>query len=217
MAFFEFGVGSLLSPLIRVIEGIWSKLKGRKGQLSASDIVQIRMKRKQEFEGQIRKRNQDGLRKDVIIRDVSRLDEYPDSKEISKGISPWFRVGLVGTYHAGIQLVLDWRSIVCSPSGKYIYKDPKNDDEESIRAALVGYVPYEYIEAADWNGDEYYGFPIIYCHFDTKRKEPYERLVFCERKTMDHPEGEIELYSEIIDMDEIHCPKKKAFTKLWKF
>jgi len=49
---------------------------------------------------------------------------------------------------------------------------------------LVGYVPFENIESADWYGDEYYGFPPLYCYF-CHRKEPYEKLAFCEKRDLD--------------------------------
>jgi hypothetical protein len=58
---------------------------------------------------------------------------------------------------------------------------------------LVGYVPFENIESVDWHGDEYYGFPHLYCYFDARRKEPYEKLAFCEKKEMNG----IPFYTEV--------------------
>ena len=47
-----------------------------------------------------------GLRQDVIVRDADRVDVYPDTDPGEKGISAWFRVGLIDTYERGICLGL---------------------------------------------------------------------------------------------------------------
>ena len=71
---------------------------------------------------------------------------------------------------------------------------------------LIGYVPYENIEAINWDGDEYYVNPHLYCYFDTKRREPYEKLVFCEKREI----NEIPYYSEV----SLHEPVRRRSKKL---
>jgi hypothetical protein len=39
---------------------------------------------------------------DLIIRDINRMDNYPDSDEKRNKIPSWFKGGLMGTYHKGI-------------------------------------------------------------------------------------------------------------------
>lgn len=206
MAFFEVTAGSLIGTVYQIWKEAVAYLRGRRGKLTRSDIVQASAKWKPQFTHQIAETKQRKLRQDVIIRDVGRLDAYPKFNETEKGISPWFRVGLVGTYHGGIQLSLGWHDLVPSAIGGYRRKGHAGETEPlpSIRAALIGFVPYEQIEHVDWEGDEFYSHPIIFCHFDAARKEPYKRLAYCERKTMDHPGGEIDWYSEIEDADRIH-------------
>jgi hypothetical protein len=80
-------------------------------KLSAAEIVELRKKWKGEFEPRIWEWHQKKLREDVIIRDMKRFDSYPDLDEKAKGISPWFRAGLVGTYHRGIQVGLSWDTL----------------------------------------------------------------------------------------------------------
>lgn len=168
----------------------------------------MRMKWKPEFEEHIRQRQRDKLRSDVIVRDVRRLDEYPKTDDNEKGISPWFRVGLADTYQAGVQLHLGWHNIVRGHLGSWRLS-VKGDEEQRMKVALIGYVPYEQIEGVDWEGDEYYGFPVLYCHFENKKDGPYERLAFCERRIMEHPNGDIEYYSEIADAKEVIRFSKK--------
>ena len=123
------------------------------------------------------------LRKDVIIRHVNRLDSYPEARE-SKGISPWFKVGLLDTYHAGIKVGLGWEGLVESPSGLR-KPDYKKGEQGSLTVMLMGEIPYDFIETMNADGDEYYYLPHIYCHFANKG-EPYERLYYAEKVDMDH-------------------------------
>jgi len=201
---FEYG---LLSLVYRIIGDVWSAIRGKQRRLSTHEIVQLRQKWKNEFETQLLERRQAGLRSDVIVRDMRRLDNYPNTGDKGKGISPWFRVGLMGTYHKGIQVGLRWGTLTMDQErNKWRYTDYQKGEKGDIKVILIGYVPYENIEAVDWDGDEFYGFPHIYCYFSTKRKEPYERLAFCEEKRL----NDFPFYSEVADYDAVHKMRKRA-------
>ena len=47
--------------------------------------------------------------------------------------------------------------------------------------------------------------PHIYCHFDTNRKEPYEKLAFCEKREL----NEISFYTEICLYDPVRKLSKR--------
>lgn len=113
---------------------------------------------------------------DVIVHDVDRLDTYPDTSD-EKGISSWFRVGLMGTYHRGVLLGLEWASLE-EQDGKWI-KVRTGSSENTVKVMLLGEVRYEAIESVNFDGDDYYNKPHIYCHFD-HNGEPYERLYYGE-------------------------------------
>jgi hypothetical protein len=212
MPFFELSLGSLVGTITRAGEAAWNRLRGRKGQLTPSDVVKSRAKWKPEFSHEIAQRRNKRLRFDVIVRDVARLDGYPKIDKTAKGISPWFRVGLVDTYSEGIRLVLGWYELVPSAVGGYRRKGYKGESEElpSFDAALIGFVPYEQIVHVDWDGDEYYGFPVIYCHFDASRRTPYRRRAYCICRTLEHSNGDQELWHEIADADEVHKSSRNA-------
>lgn len=123
------------------------------------------------------------LRKDVVIRHVNRLDSYPNSVE-QPGISPWFKAGLLNTYHAGIKVGLGWEDLIESPNG-FRKPDYKKDERGTITAMLTGEIPYDFIETMNVDGDEYYYLPHIFCHF-ANRGEPYERLYYAEKVDMGH-------------------------------
>jgi len=138
------------------------------------------------------------------MRDVGRVDKYP-SVDSEKGISPWFRVGLVDTYHRGIQVVLSWETLCWDEATKqWKYTDHKANQTPDITAALVGQIRYENIASVNWDGDEYYGFPHIYCHFVEKKGQPYERVVFCERVETERGE----FYRELADFDDVKTPRR---------
>lgn len=94
----------LLAPgfLYSLGKDVWAKFFSRRRKRSASEVVELRKKWKAEFEARIWDRHKNKLRRDVIIRDMKRIDNYPDLADKPKGISPWFRAGLVGTYSVPI-------------------------------------------------------------------------------------------------------------------
>src|SRR5579863_3175001 len=84
------------------------RFRGASRRLSPAQVIELRSKWKPQFERHIWENFKRELRTDVIIRNMKRLDEYPNLDENDKGVSPWFRLGLVGTYHRGIMLSHGW-------------------------------------------------------------------------------------------------------------
>lgn len=168
--------------------------RDRRRKPSSSEIVAKRQKWKPVFEEQIRDRQRNGLRLDAIVRDMKRVDNYPDAKE-GKGISSWFRVGLVGTYYRGIYLGLEWTTLTRDKDGVHWRQtDYQSGEQGDVRVALLGSVPYEFIDNVDWDGDEFYQFPHIYCFF-RHNGEPYEHLGYY---TEDKNPGGFPYYTEVV-------------------
>lgn len=69
------------------------------------ELVKHTEKLRQQFKNEIYRCRAENLRKDVIIRHVNRMDSYPNADESKKGISPWFKVALLDTYHKGILVI----------------------------------------------------------------------------------------------------------------
>jgi len=73
------------------------------------------------------------------------------------------------------------------------------DEQGDITVLLVGEIPYDSIVEVNWEGDEYYSFPHIYCHFN-HNDEPYERLFYCEKIDMGHGHTyykEVAIYNDV--------------------
>ena len=120
------------------------------------------------------------LRGDVIIKDVTRQTEYPYEGHLEKGISAWFRLGLVETYHRGIVVAHHYGCLKKEADG-YRFRDWVNDEEGDIKVLQVSNIPFDVIASVNLEGDEFYGYPHIVCHFDFAG-EPYEETWYAEER-----------------------------------
>jgi hypothetical protein len=182
---FEWGV--LVGPALRLAGWITNRFK----KPDPVQILQRREKWKREFEEHLPKPNKFGVRCDAIIRDIDRMDLYPNIDEKGKGISPWFKVEIKGLYERGVEAFISMPQCVKRlPTGEWTFCD--YEDPEKVTAYPVGRIPFDLIEHVDWSGDQYYYDPHIYCRF--KRGQPYEKIVFYrkwskEDEFMDEIEG----------------------------
>ena len=131
---------------------------------------------------------------------------YPDLDENEKGISPWFRLDLVGTYHRGILVAHGWGTLT-KDGDAWRYTDYKAGERGDLKVLLISSIPYENIEQVDWDGDEYYGYPHIYCWFNNK-KVPYERTAIYE-KHEPIVEGALPWFKEIADVEDVRRRSRK--------
>jgi hypothetical protein len=156
------------------------------------------------FEEHIAEHKAKKLRKDVILRHVNRLDSYPNA-EPGPGISPWFKVGLIDTYHMGIKVGLGWHGLV-ECEGGLRKANCKSEEKGEVTAMLTGEIPYDYIETMNPSGDEYHYLPHIYCHF-ANRGEPYARLFYTHEVDMGHGHS---YWKEIATYEEVKENSKKT-------
>lgn len=173
------GVVFATTEAIRRYEGRLFTTEGV--ERTPSERVQHHETLRQLFREEINRCRAENLRKDVIIRHVNRLDSYPDSGD-GEGISPWFKVGLLDTYHAGIKVGLGWEGLIEEANG-FRKPDYKQGERGTVTAMLMGEIPYDFIETMNVDGDEYYYLPHIFCHF-AKNGEPYERLYYAQKVDM---------------------------------
>lgn len=171
------------------------------------DPVEVLEKRKvwkSEFEKRLPKLDHAPTYGEAIIRDISRMDSYPDIDDKKKGISPWFNVEIKGFYHRGLEVFLRIEYL------KQIEREWRysNHNEEGAKFCyLVGRIPYDVIKNVDWDGDEYYNRPHIYCKFMKKnrvpfigsKREPYEELIYYTKQGV---QGN-EYFSELVRYDDV--------------
>lgn len=176
--------------------------------------IQLRQKWKPRFDDLIRKNFAEKLRSDVIIRDVRRVDQYPETVEKEKGISAWFRVGLVGTYHRGILVAFGWHRLVDVGEGVFRFLDYDNDDQttkdEALKVLKIGMIPFENIADVDFEGDEYYGYPHIYCNFAIKG-EPYERIAYFTQNQQS--DDSLPYHTEVVEVKAAQAMSRKLGVK----
>lgn len=202
--------GSGAGILYNALKDLLGWFRRRFHKLTPEERLVRRDKWKERFREEIWRTESEELRQDVIIRDVRRLDHYPDGPE-QKGISSWFRVALMGQYHRGIQLGLSIHSLMFEeaegPEGAWRLAD-NSEHSVATKAYLIGFVRYDNIESVDWHGDEYYNYPHIFCHF-SHRGEPYERLVFCTQGSV-LPKHYF--YSELASHEQVRLTSQKYGT-----
>jgi hypothetical protein len=151
-----------------VLKDAYFKFAPKRRKLTNSEIVELRKKWKAEIDPHILETHRKKLRQDVIIRDMRRIDSYPDIKEDEKGISPWFKVGLVATYHRGILIALRWHSLTRRTDGKrYRRTNYKTGEKGDLNAILIGMVPFENIDNIDWDGTNITAFRTFIAIFPT--------------------------------------------------
>ena len=190
-----------ISLVYSLFKDIVSRLSSGRRKLSNSDRLGLRQKWKPLFEAKVYDTHRKELRKDVIIRDVKRLDQYPEAGE-TKGISPWFRLGLIDITHRGILVFLRNAELTKHKDGQHWrFADIAAGERGEMKVVLLGTIPYDHIDSVDWDGDEYYGFPHIYCFFAHK-KEPYEHLGFYTKTAHPHPDG-LAVYHELVSYEEV--------------
>jgi len=185
--------------------------KARKRRLTPQEKLELRVKWKPQFETWIAEHYREQLRQDCIIRDMKRMDHYPQIAE-GKGISSWFRVELIDTYERGIMVGLGLYGLIEEAHG-WRRGEYETEKDKMKNCTLAGFIPYENIETVDWDGDQYYSYPHIYCYF-TFKGEPYERLAYCEeRKLNTHT-----YHTEVADYYAVRklSKKKEGWTRWWR-
>jgi hypothetical protein len=87
----------LLAPgfLYSLAKDVWARVFSRRRKLSTSEVVELRKKWKAEFEPRIWDTHKNKLRQDVIIRDMKRIDNYPDIDDKSKQLPRGFALALL--------------------------------------------------------------------------------------------------------------------------
>jgi hypothetical protein len=199
----EFLAPGFLYSLLK--DGVGLILRQKRRRLSPSQILELRHKWKPLFETHVWEKHRDNLTSEVIVRDMKRIDNYPDAKD-KRGISPWFRVGLMGTYHRGILVGLRWGTLTKHSGGEHWrFTDRSAGEKGDVRVMMIGSIPYENIDNVDWGGDEYYSDPHVYCFF-THNKEPYEHTGFYTKRT---PTGGMPFYTEVAPYDQVRRLSKR--------
>lgn len=98
-------LGGLVFVALEIVRRYGIHFIKREGKnLTPGDLIKHSEGLRKQFQEEISKSRAGKLRKDVIIRHVNRLDSYPETDDKGKGISAWFRAGLLDTYHKGIMV-----------------------------------------------------------------------------------------------------------------
>jgi hypothetical protein len=154
----------------------------RQQRAGPEELVRRRQAIKQEISERL-PASRSGYAPRAIIRDLARIDAYPEIDDRPWGISPWFRVETKGLYHRGLEVFLSIEELAIKDG---VARHPKDGPHgELAKLYVVGRIPFDAIVSIDWDGDEHYAIPHIYCWFD-QADGPYEAITLYESGYRDH-------------------------------
>lgn len=200
----------LAGPAYNLLKDIY-KWSTNKKKFSPEERINLAEKWKPKFEEFLVEAYKNRLRRDCIIRDVKRVDDYPGTKEREKRISAWFRVSLLDAQHDGILVAFHWQKLIEVSEESYrVAKQKETSSDTAIKVVLAAKIPYYLIQSINFDGDEFYQFPHIYCHFLNKG-EPYKSVEFYEQR---HLEGFLKPnFVQVGEMKKIAKLSRKAGIK----
>lgn len=163
-------------------------------RISASDLLAARTKWAPTFQSRVYKQRQERLRQDAVVVNVKKLRDYDVGRDTKRGISNFFKIGLVRAYDKEIAALLQITHVRQLDDG---WVTAHYREEDAIKAYLVGFIGYENIVDVHWDGDDSTGLPVIYCRFREKNGTPYNRVSFCT--CSDEYEDLLPRYEEFAD------------------
>lgn len=183
----------------------------RNRMLSPEQRLALREKWRPVFETYVFTQQKKGGNLDAIMRDVRRLDEYPEVDEKAKGISPWFRFGLVDTYERGFVALLTIVPLTVDEKTGEWRQVGLREETEGENFYRAGFVPYEWVEEVNWEGDHYYNMPIVFTHFVDRKRSPYVKVAYFDTFELHG----IVHYRERFSYEDIRRATKRAGVKFW--
>lgn len=106
---------------------------------------------------------------EMIIRNLDR-DIYPEFDDDKDGISDWFKVELYDLVHNGVEMYLHQSKLIIDENDYWDILENENDERANkyvvLRVNTVGRIHYSNIVELDFDGDEYYPYPHLFCRFD---------------------------------------------------
>jgi hypothetical protein len=119
----------LLTPFIDLIKWLIKKFKKPDPVL----LLKRREELRKEFEKSLPPKNKYGYRCDAIIRDIKRMDAYPNVNN-RKGISAWFRVSIKDLYYNGIEVFISMPQYIKQDGkAKWQFTNHKDESKSLIR------------------------------------------------------------------------------------
>jgi len=171
-------------------------------KIPPEEILKKRQEWRKEAEKHIPRRNNWDSRGDAIVRDIDRMDYYlHENPKKAYASYAWFRVEVKDVTYRGIECFVSMPEMIIYDKQKKKWRLAERDEQDGTLAYPVGKIPYENIVNIDWNGDEYYPYPHIYCRY--RKGSPYYAIhYYVKRGSEEHG------YFEQIENFE---PHKKRF------
>lgn len=181
-----FAIIGVIASIVTALTGAVLVLKwaARKfGKVSATNQTSHRIRLREEFASRLGSKDAFGTRGRVTIRDVDRSDIYPDADGQRGSPSSWFAGEIKDLYHRGVEVFADMPVHMAYSENRGEWRISTDPSEDRILAYPVARIPYDSIVEIDWEGDEYFPNPHIFCKFNMPGKRPSEGVPLYARTT----------------------------------
>jgi hypothetical protein len=170
------GVVAALGAFFGLLPRIIDHFRTHRSASEPENVLQHRLEMEAKFKAEFQTNFSDGYAPRVIIRDLQRMDKYPDTTPNRRRISAWARMELKGLYERGIELYYEIVTIKHEEvDGAWRLAD--HDEENTETGAVLARIPYEFINRLNPNGDCYYPEPHIFCAFKGIGGTAFQELV----------------------------------------
>ena len=158
------GIVAALGTLFGLLPRVIDHFRAQRSASEPANILRHRLEMEAKFKAEFQKDFSTGYAPRVIIRDLGRIDKYPDVRPNGRRISAWTRMELKGLYERGIELYYEIVTIKHQGFDDS-WRLADHDEEDAETAAVLARIPYEFIERLNPEGDCYYPEPHIFCRF----------------------------------------------------
>lgn len=112
--------------------------------------------------------------KEILVRSIDDTS-YPNNKLLPQGHYGYQNAPIYDFYYNGIAVFTYpyWQDIIVRKNHLHDDESGNNAEIETIRVAVIGYIPYNNIIDYDLDGDEFYMKPHVFCDY-TNGDNPYE-------------------------------------------
>lgn len=172
-----------------------------------------RMHRWDELRSATRQLLADDQAPEVVLINAKRYErEYDGGNNTNRHGDLQRRAELFDVRHNGIEFITGVEETWLDSNGKRTRRDTGT---RGPNAFLVGFVPFEYVEHINPDGDEYKGAPIFYVRFNGPGKSPYRLFTFHETaSTPLRPNGR-PYHRHIMELGDLRLGRLRAWLRFW--
>ncbi|UDF13515.1 hypothetical protein LH407_01260 [Antiquaquibacter oligotrophicus] len=155
-----------------------------------------------------------GLNKEVILLNADRYEkDYDGGNRFTRHGYIQVRTEFIDVRHDGLALmtfpVSTWRDA----SGRRVLDEADTQDENVLE---VGFVPFDWIEHIDPDGNDYKNAPLVYVHFRGPGRTPFKSYSYHEPNSVPMGPRDRPFYPSIPGLGIRRPTRTQAWSEFWR-